>query len=147
MYKDNVEIKNFQASKAVALIGVSRNKQSYSRSLMKAFVDKGFEVFPVNSNETEIAGLKCYQSIIQLPDTIDAAYIIKRKELAIDLAREVANKGIKKIWIHVKCDAPDFKDLCKEHGVTVIAGERFFMWDEPAKGVHAFHRFLRSIFG
>lgn len=102
MCKDNVEIENFLASKAVALIGVSRNKQSYSRSLMKAFVDKGFEVFPVNPNETEIDGLKCYQSIIQLPDTIDAAYIIKRKELAIDLAHEIANKGIKKkIWIHV----------------------------------------------
>ncbi|MDY0254699.1 MAG: CoA-binding protein, partial [Tenuifilaceae bacterium] len=52
-------------------------------------------------NETEIDGLKCYQSIIQLPDTIDAAYIVKRKELAIDLAHEIANKGIKKIWIHV----------------------------------------------
>lgn len=147
MYKDNVEIEKFLASKSVALIGVSRNKQSYSRTLMKAFVDKGFEVFPVNPNETEIDGLKCYQSITQLPNSIDAAYIIKRKEMAIDLAREVANRGIKKIWIHVKCDAPNIKELCKEFGVTVIAGECFFMWAEPVKGVHAFHRFLRSIFG
>ncbi|MDX9770266.1 MAG: CoA-binding protein [Tenuifilaceae bacterium] len=146
MYKDNVDVKNFLSSKSVALIGVSRNKQSYSRSLMKAFVDKGFEVFPVNPNETEIDGLKCYQSITQLPDYIDAAYIIKRKEVAVDLAREAANKGIKKIWIHVKCDAPDIKELCNEYGVTVIAGECFFMWAEPVKGVHAFHRFLRNIF-
>jgi predicted CoA-binding protein len=147
MYKENDEIQSFLNSKSVALIGVSRNKQSYSRTLMKAFIDKGFDVFPVNPNETDIDGQKCYQSITQLPDTIDAAYIIKRKEVAIDLAREVANKGIKKIWIHVKCDAPNIKELCKEYGVTVIAGECFFMWAEPVKGVHAFHRFLRSIFG
>ncbi len=146
MYKENVDIKNFLSSKSVALIGVSREKQSYSRMLLKAFIDKGFEVFPVNPNETEIDELKCYQSITQLPDSIDAAYIIRRKEVAVDLARELANKGIKKIWIHVKCDAPNIKELCKEFGVTVIAGECFFMWAEPVKGVHAFHRFFRNIF-
>lgn len=146
MYKENTDINNFLSSKSVALIGVSRDKQSYSRVLLKAFVDKGFEVFPVNPNETEVDGLKCYQSITQLPDSIDAAYIIKRKDLAVDLAREVANKGIKKIWIHVSCDEPNIKELCKEFGVTVIAGECFFMWAEPVKGIHAFHRFFKSIF-
>jgi predicted CoA-binding protein len=146
MYKENADINNFLSSKSVALIGVSRDKQSYSRILLKAFVDKGFEVFPVNPNETEIDGIKCYQSITQLPDSIDAAYIIRRKDIAIDLAREAANRGIKKIWIHVKCDDPNIKELCKEYGVTVIAGECFFMWAEPVKGVHAFHRFLRNIF-
>ena len=52
MYKENTDINNFLSSKSVALIGVSRDKQSYSRVLLKAFVDKGFEVFPVNPNET-----------------------------------------------------------------------------------------------
>jgi hypothetical protein len=146
MYRDVADINSFLSSKSVALIGVSRNKQSYSRALLDAFVSKGFNVYAVNPNVLDIDGVKSFQSVAELPAEIEAAYIINKKELAIGLAQEVASKGIKKIWIHVKCDDPKIKDLCKEHGVTMIAGECFFMWAEPVKGVHAFHRFLKNIF-
>lgn len=140
------EINEFLNSKSVAIVGVSRKKESFSRVLLDAFITRGFNVFPVNPKVNEIVGLKTYPSILQLPADVDAVYIIKRKDLAINLAREAANKGIKKIWIHVKCDSPEIHELSKEFGVSIIAGECFFMWAEPVKGVHAFHRFLRRLF-
>lgn len=140
------EIQDFFKSKTVAIIGASRNKDSFSRMMLTELVGKGYTVFPVNPNEDEIAGLKAYRSITQLPDAIEAAYIINRKEIAIDLAREAATKGIRKIWIHVKCSSPEIDFLKKEHGVKVIAGECFFMWAEPVKSIHRFHKFVRSIF-
>ncbi|PKP39367.1 MAG: hypothetical protein CVT98_02075 [Bacteroidetes bacterium HGW-Bacteroidetes-15] len=142
--KNNIQ--DFFKSKTVAIIGASRNKDSFSRMMLNELVSKGYTVFPVNPNEDEIAGLRAYRSIAQLPDAIEAAYIINRKEIAIDLAREAAEKGIKTIWIHVKCNSPEIEFLSQEHGVKVIAGECFFMWAEPVKGVHRFHKFVRSIF-
>jgi predicted CoA-binding protein len=140
------KIQDFFNSKTVAIIGASRNKDSFSRMMLTELVGKGYTVFPVNPNEDEIAGLKTYRSISQLPDSVEAAYIINRKEIAVNLAREAATKGIKKIWIHVKCDSPEIDFLSQEYGVKAIAGECFFMWSEPVKGVHRFHRFVRSIF-
>jgi hypothetical protein len=139
------DIESFLSSKAIAIVGVSKNQKTFSYSLLEAFVSKGFNIYPVNPNEKEIAGLNCYNSVLNLPNDVDAVYIIKRKDIAIDIARESATRGIKKIWIHVKCDSPEIKDLCKEHGVTIIAGECFFMWVEPT-GVHRFHRFIRMLF-
>jgi uncharacterized protein len=141
----NNDVESFLNSKAIAIVGVSKNEKSFSYNLLKAFVRRGFKIYPVNPNENEIAGLKCYNSVLAMPNDVDAVYIIKRKDLALDIAREVANKGIKKIWIHVKCDSPQVNDLSKEFGVTIIAGECFFMWAEPT-GIHRFHRFLRGLF-
>ena len=100
----------------------------------------------MNPNADEIDCLKCYSSISELPDEVEAVYILKRKEFAIELAREAAIKGIKKIWIHIKCNSPELKEISKEFGVSIIAGECFFMWAEPVKGVHMFHRFIKEIF-
>lgn len=142
--KNNIE--DFFKSKTVAIIGASRNKDSFSRLIISELTSKGYSVLPVNPNEDQIAGINGYRSIAQLPDSVDAAYIINRKEIAISLAREAAAKGIKTIWIHVKCNSPEIETLRQEYGVQVIAGECFFMWAKPVKGVHRFHRFVRSIF-
>jgi len=142
----NKRIEEFFQSKAIAIVGVSREKSSYSRILLTAFQERGYQVYIVNPNADEIDCVKCYSSISELPDEVEAVYILKRKELALDLAREAAIKGIKKIWIHIKCDSPDIKEISKEFGVSIIAGECFFMWAEPVKGVHKFHRFIREIF-
>ena len=143
MYK---EIQEFLSSKAIAIVGASHKKNEFSHMLLDAFVSKGFTVYPVNPSYNEIDGIKTYPTISVLPNDVDAVYIIKRKDLAIDMAREAAIRGIKKIWIHVKCNSPEIKELSKEYGVTIIAGECFFMWAEPVKGLHKFHRFIRSIF-
>lgn len=143
MYK---EINEFFESKAIAIVGVSREKNSFSRVLQTAFTEKGYKVYIVNPNADEIDCNKCFHSIAELPDDVEAAYILKQKDLAIQLAREAAIKGIKKIWIHIKCKSPELKEISVEYGVSIIAGECFFMWAEPVKGVHRFHRFLREIF-
>jgi hypothetical protein len=140
------DIQDFFKSKTVAIIGASRNKDSFSRMIINELVNKGYTVFPVNPNEDEIADLKAYRSIAQLPDAIDAAYIVNRKEIAINLALEAAAKGIKKIWIHVKCNSPEIELLIQEYGVKVIAGECFFMWAKPVKSIHRLHKLVRSIF-
>jgi len=143
MYKD---IQSFMQSQSVAIVGVSRNTDMFSYKLFEAFIRKGFRVYPVNPNCNELHGHKVYPSVTALPSDVDAIYIIKRKDLAIDIAREAAVRGITKIWIHVKCNNSDTAELTQKYGVTIIAGECFFMWAEPVRGVHRFHRFIRKLF-
>jgi len=140
------EIDDFLQSKAIAIVGVSREKSAFSRILMNAFNERGYKVYVVNPNAENIDCVKCYGSISQVPNDVEAVYILKRKEMAVELAREAANKGIKKIWIHVNCKSPELKEISKEHGISIIAGECFFMWAEPVKGVHRFHRFIHELF-
>lgn len=143
MYK---EINEFLQAKSIAVVGASRNEKSFGRTLLKAFATRGYNVLAVNPNADSIDCFSCYQSIAQLPDDVEAVYILKRKELAVQLAREAAAKGILKIWIHEKCNSPELKEISKENGVSIIVGECFYMWAEPVKGVHRIHRFLHDLF-
>jgi predicted CoA-binding protein len=143
MYK---EIDDFFQSKAIAIVGVSRDKNHFSHLLADAFIKREYKVYPINPNTDEICEIKCFRSISQVPDDVEAIYIIMRSDLAIDMAREAAARGIRKIWIHVKCNSPEIKDISSKYGISIIAGECFFMWAEPVKGIHRFHRFIRSLF-
>jgi hypothetical protein len=141
------QINTFFESKNIALTGFSRKPHSHSRSIYNSLVEKGFNVFPVNSNQTEIDGIKVYTSINELPNDIEAIYILNSKENSETLAREAAQKGIRKIWVHTKCNTNELKAIENQYGIAIVMGECFFMWAEPVKGVHSFHRFIRNLFG
>ncbi len=140
------EVEDFLQTKAVAIASVSRDQNCFSRLLFDAFKERGYRVYPINKNAETIGDQTCYKSITQVPDDVEAMYIIMRRDNAIDVAREAANRGIRRIWIHVNCSAPELKELNEKYGISIIAGECFFMWAEPVKGFHRFHRLIRSLF-
>lgn len=141
-----VDVNNYLNVKAVAIVAVSRNPNAFSRKLFNAFLRRGLKVYPVNMNAQEIDGVRTYQSISELPSDVEAAYIIKRRDIALEMAKQAAQRGIKKIWIHVKCDSAEADALAAAHGLSIISGQCFFMWAEPLKGVHWFHRFIHDLF-
>lgn len=139
-------INSFFQSKNIAITGFSRKPYSHSRAIYNSFVEKGFSVYPINPCQEAIDGIKVYPSIDSLPSEVDAVYIINNKDLSLKIAQEAAAKGIKKIWIHVKCNSQYAQEVEKKYGLSIVMGECFFMWAEPVKGVHNFHRFVRSLF-
>lgn len=143
MYND---IQGFLAAKTVAVVGASRKDYSHSQQAMKVMLEKGQTVYPINPFEAEILGQKSYKSISDLPNDVEAAFIILRKEKVVALAREAAEKGIMFIWIHEKCAPQEIESITRDFNVRIISGECYFMWAEPVNGVHKFHRFLRRIF-
>ncbi len=141
------EATNFLQSRAIAITGFSRNPQSFSRALYKAMVDRGFVVYPVNQCQTEIDGIKVFPTVNDVPSDVEAIYIINKKETSLQLASQAAERGIKNIWIHVKCNTSEARAIEQKHGISMIMGECFFMWAEPVVGFHKFHRLIRMLFG
>lgn len=140
------EVTNFLQARTIAITGFSRNPNSFSRVLHKAMLDKGFEVYPVNQCQSEIDGIKVFPTVNDVPSDVEAIYILNKKETSILLAKDAAERGIKNIWIHVKCNTAETKEIERKYGISMIMGECFFMWAEPV-GVHKFHRFIRTLFG
>jgi acetyltransferase len=68
---------------------------------MKNFIDLGFEgkVFPVNIRKTEILGLKAYQSVEQIPETVDLAVIATPAKTVPDIVEQCGKAGIKGLII------------------------------------------------
>jgi len=51
-YSDNFIKKILEDSNSIAIVGASPNKERDSRKVMKYLLEKGYEIFPVNPNES-----------------------------------------------------------------------------------------------
>jgi acetyltransferase len=87
--------------KSVAIIGASDEEGSVGCALMKNFTEFGFKgkVYPVNIRKTEILGLKAYQSVEQIPETVDLAVIATPAKTVPDVVEQCGKAGIKGIII------------------------------------------------
>jgi len=82
---------------SVAVIGASRRKGSIGGELFHSIIDYGFNgmVFPVNPQAKVIHSMKCYPSVLSIPDEVDLAVIVVPKNLALQAMNDCGRKGIK----------------------------------------------------
>jgi len=87
--------------KNVAVIGASDEEGYVGYALMKNFINSGFEgeVYPVNIRKKEILGLKAYQTVEQIPKTVDLAVIATPAKTVPDVLEQCGKAGIKGIII------------------------------------------------
>jgi acetyltransferase len=95
------ELKSFFEPSGIAIIGASRTPGSLGKLFFDNVVQFGFkgQIYPVNPKADEIDGIRCYPDIQSLPDGIDLAVILVRKDLAPDAMEACGQKGIKSVIV------------------------------------------------
>jgi len=82
--------------KSVAVIGAAREPGKIGNVIVKNFLDSGFrgEVYPVNPNATEVYGLKCYKSVLDIRGKVDSAVIAIPAKLVPQALEECGKKKV-----------------------------------------------------
>lgn len=140
------KISTFLESKSFAIIGVSRDEKKFGRMVYQSFIDRGISVFPVNPNIDSINGAKVYSSINELPVEVDAVVILNNRNKSQEIIDQAIGKGIKNIWIQQKSDPVGFSISEIDPSFNIITNECIYMWLNPVKGFHKFHRFVKFLF-
>jgi predicted CoA-binding protein len=138
-------IQDFLAKKKLAVIGVSRDTQQFSRRAYDFLKTNGFEVYPVNPNAEKIEDDKCYPSIKSLPEKVDRALVLLPPEKTMEVLPEIANAGIKNIWLQQQTESPQAIQFCKDHNINVVYGQCIFMFAEPVATFHRVHRWIKKV--
>ncbi|MGM0739287.1 MAG: CoA-binding protein, partial [Bacteroidota bacterium] len=62
----------------IAVIGASSDPNKMGNNVVRNLIGFGFhgEIYPVNRHALEIAGLRCYPSVEELPEKPDLAIVI-----------------------------------------------------------------------
>jgi acetyltransferase len=82
---------------SVAVIGASRTPGKLGYGVLRNIIQHGYQgaVYPINPKADEILGLRCYPSVLSVPDPIDlAVFLIPSKYVARVLV-ECGEKGVK----------------------------------------------------
>ena len=141
------KIEEFLEPKKLAIVGVSRNRRKFGYLVFRDLKASGYEVYPVNPNADKIDGDSCYKRVKDLPADIKSILILTPRKETDDVLREAINKGILNIWVQQMSETKNTIKIAEEYQKEIIHKKCIFMFAEPVKGVHKFHRIILKLFG
>ncbi|MFW5488239.1 MAG: acetate--CoA ligase family protein [Desulfovibrio sp.] len=82
-------------ARSIALIGASQDPNKAGYQVLKLLIDEGYEgkVFPVHPKESEILGLKCYPSILDIPDAVDIMVVAVSAKVVLNVMKQAEQRG------------------------------------------------------
>jgi uncharacterized protein len=145
------QIQAFLATKRLAIAGVSRNSNDFSRLLFREFLRRGYDAVPVHPGGGEIEGRACFARLQDVVPPADAVLLMTSPTVTEHVAHDCVEAGVKRVWMYRAAGAGAVSRkavaLCESRGIDVIAGECPFMFFEDTAFFHRLHGFIRKITG
>src|SRR5262245_52005326 len=105
----------------VAILGASRDRRKYGNKSLRAHLQQGYTVYPVNPNATEIEGLPCYASIAAVPpERLDRVSVYLPPEVGIGLLEQIKARSPREVWFNPGSESPELLARAEALGLNVI---------------------------
>jgi len=86
-------------SKVIAVVGLSSKPRRPSFGVARYLQSVGYHIIPVNPNETEVLGEKCYARLEDVPVHVDIVDIFRRSEFVPPLVESAIAIGAAVVWM------------------------------------------------
>jgi predicted CoA-binding protein len=145
-------VEDFLAQERVAVVGVSRTKETPASAIYRRLRDTGYQVFPVNPHTEEFEGAPCYPDVKSIPGGVDGAVIVTRPAVTAQVVRDCVEAGVRRVWMHRSFEggssvSDEAVRLGEENGLTVIAGGCPMMYAQPVDFAHRCMRWMLGAMG
>ena len=106
---------------SVAVIGASADRSKYGNKSVRAHIQQGYDVYPVNPKGGQIEGLTAYESIKDVPvDRLDRISMYVPPAVGLSLLPEIAAKGCEEFWLNPGSDSPELFAEAEKQGLNPI---------------------------
>ncbi|MFZ5376579.1 MAG: CoA-binding protein [Patescibacteria group bacterium] len=109
------------ARELIAIIGVSNDPQKYGHKIFVDLLAAGHPVIGVNPKGGEVAGQKLVSRLEEITPIPDLVIIVVPPAIAIKVAEQAAELGIKRIWFQPGSESDEAIKIAKSHGAEVIS--------------------------
>ena len=105
----------------VAILGASQNRRKFGNISVRAHLDQGYEVFPVNPHADEIEGLQAYSSLADLPvSTVDRVSVYLPPDIGVTLLEEIRDLHPQEVWFNPGSESDEILNRAQELGLNII---------------------------
>lgn len=106
--------------KTIAIIGASSNRQKYGNKAVRAFLQQGYTVYPVNPNEPEIEGLATFKTVRDVPVRPKMISVYVPPTVLLKLLPDLAARGCDELWLNPGTESDAVLAEAKRLGLNVI---------------------------
>jgi uncharacterized protein len=80
--------------KTIAVLGASASRRKFGNKCVRAYLDAGYQVYPVNPSEREIEGLPVFRTLADVPAPLERISVYLPPPLTRALLPEIARAVI-----------------------------------------------------
>ena len=120
-------IRAFMAAGPWAVAGASSDRYKYGNKVLRNYLQRGMEVYPINPRADVIEGVKAYPDLASLPVKAQSLSIITPPKISEQVVKEAAAAGVKHVWMQPGAESAEAIRLAEEAGLSVIAGGPCFL--------------------
>jgi predicted CoA-binding protein len=117
-----------KSAKTIAVVGASVKPWRDSNSIMKFLIDKGYKVFPVNPQYSQVLGISCAPSLSNLVEKIDIVDVFRRPDALEPMVDEAIAIGAKTLWTQLGVVNQMAAEKAEQAGLNVVM-DRCIMMD------------------
>ncbi len=105
----------------IAILGASTDRSKFGNKAVRAYIEQGYDVYPVNPRADEIEGLKSYPSLADVPvEKLDRISVYLPPEIGISLLEEIQAAGADEVWFNPGSESEELITRAAELGLEPI---------------------------
>lgn len=105
----------------VAILGASTDRKKFGNKSVRAHLQQGFEVFPVNPKADSIEGLTAYPNLQAVPVAkLDRISVYLPPAVVLQVLPEIAAKGAGEVWFNPGSDSEEVIAAAQQLGLNAI---------------------------
>lgn len=131
-------VEDFIAQKSLAIIGVSRGGHKFGNMAYRELKAKGYKIYAIHPEADTLEGDPAYKSVASLPEKVGGVVTVVPPTQTEQVVRQVAEAGIKRVWMQQGSESEAAIRFCKENGISEVHGECIMMY-EVNTSFHKFH--------
>jgi acyl-CoA synthetase (NDP forming) len=85
---------------SVAIIGASNVHEKFGNKAVRAYLRRGWTVYPVNPNEKQVEGLPAFRAVTDIPGPVDRASLYVPPEIGLGLLAAIRDKGVRELYVN-----------------------------------------------
>lgn len=115
------KIKDFSAQPIWAVVGATPGQEKPGYKIYQDLKGAGYRVYPVHLRAQKINGDKVFTSLSELPELPDVVDIVVPPSTALEIVKEAAKLGVKRVWFQPGAESDEALEFCREKGISFIA--------------------------
>ena len=106
--------------RSIAVVGLSSKRFRPSYGVAEYLKRSGYRIIPVNPNEEEVLGERCYPDLDSIPEKVDLVDIFRRSEYVPEIVEAAIRMGAKAVWMQEGVIHEAASRRAEEAGLAVV---------------------------
>lgn len=144
------DVEDFLALRRIAMVGVSRKPEDFSRQLFREMCGRGYDMVTVNREAEEIDGRECFPYLQAVTPPVEGVLVMTPHSQTLRVVRDCKDACVRRVWMYragkrggaVSQAAVVF---CQQNGIQVVEGHCPFMFLPGTAFPHRAHGFLLKL--